>query len=450
MYSQQNDDTAAASWYKRAADQGYVPAMERLAELFFRDGLCLDEPLLQALAYAQQAAAAGSQRGQALAEKIQAEQATRARLAQTHAPFAREEDAQQGDLAAQLRYAQRLEADGDTDQALAWYEKAAQQDNAPAQAACARLYTDPQTSWHDPDKALAWADKYALHGEKDTTLALYKALAEQQLPAAMVHYGQLLEQMGEDSAATRLYLEAGNLDYPEGLYRAGCLIQKTGPDPLRLLAKKLLATAAEQKHVGAHYALADILMNENPPNDQIACDLMAVAYSLEKTKDIVPRMKALADKGVAAAQVEYGKLLSDGQVIAQDYTQARLWFLKAADSGSTEGMFWYGALHWFGDGVPQSTSRAAEWFRRAAELGHAPSQTFYGKCKQACGDMDEAILWWERAAQQGHPEAQYLCGLYYHDTAGHKDPERARYWLDKAAQQGHPEAIRMKEEYGYC
>jgi TPR repeat protein len=64
--------------------------------------------------------------------------------------------------------------------------------------------------------------------------------------------------------------------------------------------------------------------------------------------------------------------------------------------------------------------------------------------------MDEAILWWERAAQQGHPEAQYLCGLYYHDTAGHKDLERARHWLDKAAQQGHPEAIRMKEEYGYC
>ena len=51
----------------------------------------------------------------------------------------------------------------------------------------------------------------------------------------------------------------------------------------------------------------------------------------------------------------------------EDYSEALLWFTRAADKGHYRSEFWLGKLYWRGQGVGQDRSAAYKHFARAAE-----------------------------------------------------------------------------------
>src|SRR5271157_4688109 len=70
-----------------------------------------------------------------------------------------------------------------------------------------------------------------------------------------------------------------------------------------------------------------------------------------------------------------------GLGVPQDYTQAAIWWRKAAEQGNAFAEYRLGVAYYFGDGVPQDYVQAADWWRRAAEQGDKDA-------RQALDDME--------------------------------------------------------------
>ena len=69
-----------------------------------------------------------------------------------------------------------------------------------------------------------------------------------------------------------------------------------------------------------------------------------------------------------------------------------------------------GVLYYKGMGVTQSYSEAVMWYSKAAENGHPVAQYDLGVCyyngKGVPQSRDEAVRWWRVAAQQGNENAK--------------------------------------------
>jgi len=81
------------------------------------------------------------------------------------------------------------------------------------------------------------------------------------------------------------------------------------------------------------------------------------------------RLYELAREGDAISQFRIGLCYSVGDGVAQDHTQAALWFQKAADQGNAEAQFELGSCYEMGNGVEQDQEMACRWFQKAADQG---------------------------------------------------------------------------------
>ena len=84
------------------------------------------------------------------------------------------------------------------------------------------------------------------------------------------------------------------------------------------------------------------------------------------------------------------------------YTQAALWYRKAAEQGNSVAQDALGDLYYNGQGVPQDYTQAALWYRKAAEQGDAEAQDalgdLYNNGRGVPRDYAEAYFWYDLAA----------------------------------------------------
>ena len=126
----------------------------------------------------------------------------------------------------------------------------------------------------------------------------------------------------------------------------------------------------------------------------------------------------------------------------EDYTNAIIWFRKAAEQGHTASQNAMGFSYRDGEGVKQDFVKAMMWFRRAAEQGHGTGQTnlawMYFQGQDVKQDNNQAVFWYRKAAEQGHSGGQSQLGWMYHNGLGvKKDPAKAATWYRKSAEQGY-------------
>ena len=133
-----------------------------------------------------------------------------------------------------------------------------------------------------------------------------------------------------------------------------------------------------------------------------------IVVELLASKDFGHDPKA-AEQGYAHAQSNLGTLIRDGQGVAQDDTEAVMWFRKAADQGDAVAEFLLGNQYAFGKGVPQDYSEAMSWFRKAAEQGHPRAMhdlgVIYAKGLGVPQDYVRAHMWFSLSAAQGEQMA---------------------------------------------
>src|SRR6266481_2586169 len=87
-------------------------------------------------------------------------------------------------------------------------------------------------------------------------------------------------------------------------------------------------------------------------------------YSLQKQ----------ADAGDAQAQFALGNLYFRGLGVAQDYTQALIWYRRSAEQGFAPAQNQLGNMYEHDFGVKTDYARAATYYRSAANQGYALAQ----------------------------------------------------------------------------
>ncbi|KAA8490630.1 Secretory immunoglobulin A-binding protein EsiB [Porphyridium purpureum] len=127
-----------------------------------------------------------------------------------------------------------------------------------------------------------------------------------------------------------------------------------------------------------------------------------------------------------------------------NYTEALLWYRKAAQVGDAYSQCRVGYFYQKGwGGLREDQHAAAEWFRKAAEQGDADAQCNLGlQHENGLGGLREdkcaAVEWYRKAAEQGNARAQCMLGVCYASGEGvvREDKRTAVAWFRKAAEQG--------------
>jgi TPR repeat protein len=65
-----------------------------------------------------------------------------------------------------------------------------------------------------------------------------------------------------------------------------------------------------------------------------------------------------------------GNMYLNGKGVDQDYSEALIWYEKAAEKGYGSAMCNIGQLYRQGFGVPVDKVKAEEWYRKAIIAGH--------------------------------------------------------------------------------
>ena len=156
----------------------------------------------------------------------------------------------------------------------------------------------------------------------------------------------------------------------------------------------------------------------------------------------IATIRGQAASGNAKAQVALGSMYFSGQGVPQDYTQAAVWYRKAAEQGDADAQFNLGQLCNNGRGVPQDQAQAAAWYLKAAEQGVAQAQenigVLYAQGQGVPQDYAEAYFWLDIAAAGNLDSADAKGAIQNRNHAASyltppdlsREQERARKWFE--------------------
>ena len=303
------------------------------------------------------------------------------------------------------------------EEAVKWYEKAAEQGYPMAQVNLGNMYANGEGVEQDYEEAVKW----------------YRKAAEQGYPVAQYNLGIIyanskgVEQNYEEAAEWYKKAAEQNYSFAQNnlgtLYRFGNGVKQDFGEAIKWYKK-----AAEQGSARAQNNLGDMYYNgegvkqnyeeavkwyrksAEQGNAAAQNDLGNMYYNGEGVKqnyeEAVKWYKKSAEQGNASAQSNLGYMYYNGYGVEQDYEEAVRWFRKGAEQGNAYGQDWLGALYRDGEGVEQNYEEAVKWYRKAAEQGLARAQSNLGYMYQTGRGVpmnyDEAIKWHRKAAAQGY------------------------------------------------
>ncbi|KAK3817127.1 MAG: hypothetical protein JOS17DRAFT_820503 [Linnemannia elongata] len=301
--------------------------------------------------------------------------------------------ANHGDIQAQValgdRYKDGREVNQDSQAAMDWYSKAAEQGHPRAQYGIGLLYNQgfgnvPQ----DHTKAFDWLHKSALQGYPDAQAKVSQA------------------------------------------YTDGAGVPKDN-----IKAMEWSVKAAENGHAGMQYNMGAAYENgQGVPQS----DSRSFEWYLKS-----------ADQGYAEAQARVASAFEAGRGVPEDDRKAVEWYTKAADRGLAVAQFALGHVHRRGlCGVPKDWTKAVGWFVKAAVQGHIKAQStlreIYDYTRFSPLDLQAQSKikgWFFEAAGLGVVHAQCCMAYMYEEGSDvDKDNVKAFGWYLKAAEQGDDEA----------
>ncbi len=126
----------------------------------------------------------------------------------------------------------------------------------------------------------------------------------------------------------------------------------------------------------------------------------------------LPGIVPQSDCGDAEVQFHTGLKFANGEGATQDYAQAAVWYLKAAEQNHSLAQFNLGIMYAQGQGMTRNDAQSEVWFGKAAQQGDAGAQFNLGKCRHRASLREqpeaaresriEAYMWYQLAAAQGY------------------------------------------------
>ncbi|MBE6519879.1 MAG: ATP-binding cassette domain-containing protein [Thermoplasmata archaeon] len=276
--------------------------------------------------------------------------------------------------------------------------------------------------------------KIVAEGKPKVVCAKYtKALSE----SYDVVYDQALS--GVASAQYRLAM----------MYRDGKDVEKDDEQ-----YKEWMKKAADQGHVDAQVAYADILYDSGTEEDlsealilyQSAADkgnssarmkVSSFAGSNESDPDraeILEICRAMAESGNPSDVTRYAAVLLKTAWNEEDRKKAYEKYMEASEDGNPDVYYQLAIMRRDGIGTKKSTDGYLEMLHKAAEAGHLKSMsdlaTMYQEGKLLEPDEKKAFRWHMKAARNGSVSSQYRVACMYRDGEGvEMDKEKSEKWF---------------------
>ena len=430
----ERDDAQAAEWYRRAADSGHVEAMSRLGNCYL-SGTGVEQDYAQAVEWYRQAADAGDAAAMyRLGESYFTGQGVEQNYAQAIEWYRKAADA--GNAAAMLRLGERyrvgLGVEQDYAQAIEWYEKALDAGSE-----------DSNTAFHTGYTSTKLIECYYLLGESyftgegveqdyEQAVEWYQKAAEAGDAAAMSRLGDCYFQgqgvEADYAQAVEWYrqaAEAGNSDGMVGLGR--CYEDGYGVEQDDELAMEWYQKAANAGNAEAEERLAEYSSQE--------------AETQQNGAQALEEYRQAAEAGDVDAMYYLGESYFAGEGVERNYALAVEWYQRAADSGHVEAMSRLGNCYFGGTGVEQDYDQAVKWYRKAEEAGDAEAMYRLGECyfsgRGVKQDYEQAVEWYQKAADAGSIAAMLRLGERYRVGRGvEQDYTQAIEWYEKALDEG--------------
>ncbi|OQX19342.1 MAG: hypothetical protein BWK76_04965 [Desulfobulbaceae bacterium A2] len=153
--------------------------------------------------------------------------------------------------------------------------------------------------------------------------------------------------------------------------------------------------------------------------------------------------RKVAESGNAEAQYILGGMYYHGIGTTRDEREAVMWLLQAAEAGKSTSLSRYilGYSYLKGELMPQNYAEARRWYGLAAAAGYrqAKNDLAFMHYNGLGGDRDlrQALTLYESAALQGDAQAQYNMGLMHATGSGTElDRVKGYAWFSLAASQG--------------
>jgi uncharacterized protein len=178
---------------------------------------------------------------------------------------------------------------------------------------------------------------------------------------------------------------------------------------------------------------------------RVAALTMMTPQALEAAlggEDAAAWIMAAAACGIAQAQLRLGRMLLEGDGIAQDRAAAFHYFRDAAAQGNIEGHNMLGRCHENGWGTKVDYGAAARDYGVAAAAGLDWAQYNLGHMLLAgtgvARNAGTAFACYSKAAAQGHVRAMNLVGRCHEQGWGTaRDPRAALLWYRRSARGGY-------------
>lgn len=153
-------------------------------------------------------------------------------------------------------------------------------------------------------------------------------------------------------------------------------------------------------------------------------------------------VRSAAALGITSAQVRLGRMLLEGEGVAQNRVQAFTNFCKAAAKGDIEGHNMLGRCYENGWGTSVNHVQASHHYGIAAEAGLDWAQYNLGHMRLSgyggSQNHQEAFCWYNRSAQQGHVRAMNLVGRCHEQGWGTPcNATAALDWYRRSARGGY-------------
>ena len=355
--------------------------------------------------------------------------------------------AEQGLSEAQNAYADKLSNAEKYKEAVQWYERAAKQGYAPAQAHLVENYIYGVGVETDYNIARQWCDKAAEQyypvaqyfmaeyfvKNKADRYAWYHKAAEQDYAKAQNAVARYLEEgwvgvTKNQIEAVEWFRKAAENGYAVAQNNLGnCLYSGRGCTQNYQEAVEWFRKAAEQGNMSAQNSLATCLYNGE------GCT--------ENKAEAFQWYKKAAEQGDAKAQNNLAWCLGNGIGCAENKAEAFQWFRRAAEQSDAEAQYNLATCLYNGEGCAENKADAFKWFRKAAEQGDMSAQqslAVYLYNGEGCAiDKAEAFKWCKKVAEQNIAEAQHQLGnCLYNGEGCAENKAEAFQWFRKAAEQG--------------
>lgn len=162
--------------------------------------------------------------------------------------------------------------------------------------------------------------------------------------------------------------------------------------------------------------------------------------------NVVNEVRAAAEAGDAAAQLDLANRHYSGNGVECDPKAAYRWMRMAAEAGIAEAQSKVGYFLRFGKGVPADPRGAIPWFLKAFRGGYAKAANNLGDLYRLGGSVPyrprRAWYFYAKAVEMGQEAANYgLAVLCYEGRGVPKDPAKALELLRRGLRGGEPDAI---------